>query len=158
MHKRARRDENPLLNCQVEIQVEIIDDDDAPRASFFDGYPSSGMVAMVALTQKKFTIRDANTISRTPSFHIFYELEDFAMPSPELTPQRPILIEQTSKKYKLIRGVGILILLATAGFALVNSDEFGTAEGITTTISIIGFIAGLIVLGVGLLLSWWHHG
>jgi hypothetical protein len=93
-----------------------------------------------------------------PSLFFLYETEDFAMPSPEPPPRRPILIEQTSKKYKLIRGVGILILVATAAFALVNSDEFGTSDGITTTISILGFVAGLIVFGVGLLLSWWHHG
>lgn len=80
------------------------------------------------------------------------------MSSPDPTPKRPIVIEQTSKKFKLIRGVGILILAATAVYALVNSDQFGTTEGIATTISIVGFILGVIVLGVGLLLSWWHHG
>lgn len=72
--------------------------------------------------------------------------------------QRPVLIEQTAKKHKLIRGVGILILTVTAIFAAANSDEFGTSAGFGTILSAIGFILGLLVLGVGILLSWWHHG
>lgn len=72
--------------------------------------------------------------------------------------QRPVLIEQSAKKYKLIRGVGILILLATAVFAAANSDNFGTSDGIATIVSGIGFVLGILVFGIGMLLTWWHHG
>ena len=72
--------------------------------------------------------------------------------------QRTVLIEQTAKKYKAIRAVGILTLLASAGIGLLTADEFGAGEGWGTTLTAIGCGVGLIIFGVGIALSWWHHG
>jgi hypothetical protein len=45
-----------------------------------------------------------------------------------LDKREPLLIEQTAKKYKLIRAIGILILLASAVFGFLVSDNFGTKD------------------------------
>lgn len=72
--------------------------------------------------------------------------------------QKPVLIEQTAKKYKAIRAAGILILLASAGIGILTADEFGAGEGWGTTLTAIGCGVGIITFGVGIVLSWWHHG
>ncbi|HUP81600.1 MAG TPA: hypothetical protein VM260_23820 [Pirellula sp.] len=72
--------------------------------------------------------------------------------------QRPVLIEQTAKKYKLIRGIGILIMILAAIFGAANSDQLGTTEGLGTIFTAVGFVTGLLVFSIGTMLSWWHHG
>lgn len=80
------------------------------------------------------------------------------MSNPPVENPKPVLIEQTAKKYKAMRAIGILILLATAVLAIASSDYFGVAEGLTTILVAVGAGVGIIVFGVGVILSWWHHG
>ena len=70
---------------------------------------------------------------------------------------QPILIEQTAKKYKAIRASSIILLLLGAGVAVLRADEFGTGEGWPTVVAAGLCIVGLIVFGVGVVMSWWHH-
>ena len=80
------------------------------------------------------------------------------MNSNDTNQQRPVLIEQTAKKHKLIRGIGIVIMILAAIFGAANSDQLGTTEGYGTIVTAVGFVTGLLVYFVGTLLSWWHHG
>ena len=72
--------------------------------------------------------------------------------------RKPMLVEQTAKKYKAIRAVGILILLASAAIGVMTADEFGAGEGWGTALTAIGCGVGILVFGTGVVLSWWHHG
>lgn len=71
---------------------------------------------------------------------------------------KPVLIEQIAKKYKAIRAAGILILLASVMIGVMTADEYGAGEGWGTTLTAIGCGTGIIVFGIGVVLSWWHHG
>ena len=72
--------------------------------------------------------------------------------------RKPVLIEQTAKKYKVIRAAGIIILLGSAVIGVLNADEFGTSEGWGTIVTAVGLAIGLFTFGTGVVLSWWHHG
>ena len=79
-----------------------------------------------------------------------------AKPNPD--DRKPVLVEQTAKKYKAIRAAGILILLGSAAIGILTADEFGAGEGWGTTLTAIGCGVGILVFGIGVVLSWWHHG
>lgn len=72
--------------------------------------------------------------------------------------RKPVLIEQTAKKYKAIRAIGILILLGSVVIGVLSADEYGAGEGWGTVLTATGCVTGIIVFGVGVVLSWWHHG
>jgi hypothetical protein len=80
------------------------------------------------------------------------------MTDPNQGQQKPVLIEQTSKRLKLVRAAGIVILLLSVLIGVATSDEFGAGEGVGTVLTAVGFVTGLIVFTVGVALSWWHHG
>ncbi len=77
---------------------------------------------------------------------------------PQDSDRKPVLIEQTAKKYKVIRAVGILILLLSAVVGIFTADEYGAGEGWRTAVTAAGCVIGIIIFGVGVVLSWWHHG
>lgn len=68
-----------------------------------------------------------------------------------------ILIEQTSKPLKAIRGVGILLLLVAILPAVLMRDEYGPTNAGYITASVIAGVGGL-CLAVGMAMSWWEHG
>ena len=71
--------------------------------------------------------------------------------------QPKILIEQTAKKLKLIRAIGIVLVVIAVLIAAVMSDEYGpTTKGFIIS-GIIGGI-GVITWFAGTLMSWWQHG
>jgi hypothetical protein len=72
--------------------------------------------------------------------------------------QQKVTIEQTSKKLKLIRAIGIVLLLLGAGVAISTADQFGVAEGWPSIISFTLVGIGIVVYGTGCLMSWWQHG
>ncbi|XZE35429.1 hypothetical protein SH501x_000920 [Pirellulaceae bacterium SH501] len=80
------------------------------------------------------------------------------MSIPNQEQPKPVLIEQSSKKLKLVRAAGIVILLLSVAFGVATSDEFGAGEGLGTVLTAIGFVTGLVVFVVGVVLTWWHHG
>lgn len=77
------------------------------------------------------------------------------MPSSRYDDRRPVLIEQTAKKYKAARGGGILILFVSAAIGVISADD---VSGIGTVLTGTGAIIGILVFVWGTLLSWWHHG
>ena len=70
----------------------------------------------------------------------------------------PITIEQTSKKYKLLRALGVLILLGSVVIGFLSADEYGAGEGWGKIVTATGCVLGIATFGVGVALSWWHHG
>jgi len=80
------------------------------------------------------------------------------MTAPIPDDRRPVLIEQTAKKYKVIRAIGILILFVSVVIGVLSADQYGAGEGWGTILTAIGFGLGIIVFAVGVVLSWWHHG
>ena len=71
--------------------------------------------------------------------------------------EKPVLIEQTSKRLKVIRLVGVLLMVAAILPAIVLADEYGpTTAGYVIAGSV--FVLGLIVYGVGMAITWWQHG
>ena len=80
------------------------------------------------------------------------------MPDSNLDDRKPVLVEQTAKKYKAIRAIGILILLGSVVVGVLTADKYGAGEGWGTALTAIGCGTGIIVFGTGVALSWWHHG
>lgn len=67
----------------------------------------------------------------------------------------PVIIEQTSKRYKAMQAVGLLV--AMPGALLCGAA--GTAElPILAWVSGTVGAIGIVVYGSGRLLAWWHHG
>lgn len=62
---------------------------------------------------------------------------------------KPQIIEQTSKKYKLLSRVGGWALLITTGFVVFNDKP----DAITASLMVIALIAFL----WGRIGKWWHH-
>ncbi len=71
--------------------------------------------------------------------------------------EKPILIEQTSKRLKLIRLVGIVLIVLAILPALLLTDKYGPTNTGYAISAVIG-LAGLACWGYGIALSWWHHG
>ena len=72
--------------------------------------------------------------------------------------RKPVLIEQSAKKFKLIRAAGILILLSAVVIGVVTTDKYSVEEGWGTFLMFTGLVTGTVVFGVGTILTWWHHG
>lgn len=68
--------------------------------------------------------------------------------------QKTVLIEQTSKKFKLIRlaGLGQLLLAVVAAVLLMEHETASQVVGFTLAAT------GLATMTYGWALSWWHHG
>lgn len=70
---------------------------------------------------------------------------------------KPVLVEHTSKRLKVVRLVGVLLMLAAILPAIALADEHGpTTAGYIIAGSVL--VLGLIVYGVGMAMTWWHHG
>lgn len=69
-----------------------------------------------------------------------------------------VTIQQTSKRLKKIRLVGVLVLIASAIFGVCMMDEFGVAEGWPTIVCGSGVAIGALVLLYGWAITWWEHG
>lgn len=68
--------------------------------------------------------------------------------------EKPVLIEQTAKKWKKIQaaGMALVVIAAVLGvFAMRSQSEPLILSGLAT------FVAGIVVYYVGDL-AWWHHG
>lgn len=72
--------------------------------------------------------------------------------------QEKILIEQSAKKFKVLRGLGILVLGLSMVVGFTMTDSYGTAEGWPTILTVVGCVIGGLLYGVGTLLTWWEHG
>lgn len=69
--------------------------------------------------------------------------------------KKPILIEQTAKKFKLISAIGTTLILFSAIIGILfirTSSNPSTIYAITS----VGLF-GLCVMTVGNLLTWWYH-
>lgn len=69
--------------------------------------------------------------------------------------EKPVLIEQTAKKWKKIQaaGMALVVIAAVLGvFAMRSQSEPLILSGLAT------FVAGIVVYYVGDLAAWWHHG
>jgi len=64
-----------------------------------------------------------------------------------------VITERTSKRYKGMQAAGcLLVVLAFIVPALIGSKD--AAAALTAPL----FLGGLVLLLVGILQSWWHHG
>jgi len=61
---------------------------------------------------------------------------------------RPVVIEQTAKRYKLIQLTGALVMVPAFILVLTGAIEIG----------LVGLLLGLVVYLWGRTLAWWHHG
>lgn len=67
------------------------------------------------------------------------------------------LIEQTSKRLKKLRLIGMILIVVGIAFAFVLADEYGP----TNTGYAIGGLFGAAGIGCwayGMALTWWEHG
>ena len=71
--------------------------------------------------------------------------------------QQKVLIEQTSKRLKVIRAVGMVLVVIAILIAGVTSDEHGPTTAGYVLGGVIGG-AGVLTWIVGMAMSWWHHG
>ena len=74
-----------------------------------------------------------------------------------ITENRPVVIEQTAKRYKLMQLAGCLAMMAGAviGAVGIASGEPSPGQLIATFLSIGG---GLLCYIIGRFLAWWFHG
>jgi hypothetical protein len=78
-----------------------------------------------------------------------------------MSDRKTVLVEQTSKRYKAIQlAGGLLFLVAFAielciGAAVMNGSE---KWKVGTAVACLIGAAGIIVLGYGRFMAWWHHG
>ena len=68
---------------------------------------------------------------------------------------RPVTIERTTKKYKALQAIGLLIALA---FSPLIVYGFVTENLPVAGISCAAFGCGAIICLCGATLAWWHHG
>ena len=71
--------------------------------------------------------------------------------------QQKVLVEQTSKRLKVIRAVGILLVLVAIPVALVMADKHGPTNIGYALAGLVGG-AGIITWIVGSIITWWQHG
>jgi predicted benzoate:H+ symporter BenE len=73
-----------------------------------------------------------------------------AIPIAEPVQKKPVVIEQTSKRYKLAQLVGGL-MIAFGMFATAATQTMSPINGVAIA-------AGLAIYLCGRILGWWHHG
>jgi hypothetical protein len=68
---------------------------------------------------------------------------------------RPVTIERTTKKYKALQAIGLLIALAFSPLIVygVITENIPVAG-----ISCVAFAGGAVICLLGATLAWWYHG
>ena len=84
------------------------------------------------------------------------EISDKANSCPACgNPLRPVLIEKTSKKWKLFKLIAWFVIIFSF-FGFMNSYNSGGFNTLAATFLGWGFL-GVIMLVVAKLGAWWHH-
>jgi hypothetical protein len=74
---------------------------------------------------------------------------------------RPMLIEQTSKRYKGAMAFGCFTSIFFGGLLLVSTSvasQYGTTGWLTVAGSMFGVLLGLFIFLIARGLAWWNHG
>jgi len=69
-----------------------------------------------------------------------------------MSAEKPIQIESTAKKWKLLQLIGVVIVLAGLGSCMMSlaSEQGGAGSAVL-------FAIGMLFLAVGSFGAWWHH-
>ncbi|MHC4064360.1 MAG: hypothetical protein ACYSUI_07655 [Planctomycetota bacterium] len=69
--------------------------------------------------------------------------------------QRPVVVEQTAKRWKLLQGLGVLGLVCGCVPLFLG---FGLESSVMRVFGGIAMATGLTSYIVGRSMAWWHHG
>jgi len=72
--------------------------------------------------------------------------------------RQPVLIEQTSKRYKAIQLAGGIVIICSIALAVAISLAFRNGETPAVITCIVGCMLGVALVVLGGTLAWWYHG